>query len=132
MKPRKALFQKLDCVQIRVPDLASGLAFYCDSLGHQLIWRTEHAAGLQMPGTDTELVLQTERVGLEVDFLVDNADQAAEEFVVQGGSIVVAPFEIAIGRCVVVSDPWGTHLVLLDTSKGLLKTDSEKWVIPTV
>jgi hypothetical protein len=29
----------------------------------------------------------------------------------------------------VVSDPWGTALVLLDASKGLLVTDADKRVI---
>lgn len=42
-----------------------------------------------------------------------------------GGTIVVAPFDIQVGRCVVVGDPWGTPLVLLDTSKGLLVTDAD-------
>jgi hypothetical protein len=35
----------------------------------------------------------------------------------------VPPFDIQIGRCVVVTDPWGNLLVLLDTSQGLLFTD---------
>jgi len=38
---------------------------------------------------------------------------------------VVPPFDIQIGRCVVVRDPWGNPLVLLDMSKGKLVTDSE-------
>ena len=29
------------------------------------------------------------------------------------------------GRCVVVRDPWDNELVLLDTSKSLLESDSE-------
>ena len=33
------------------------------------------------------------------------------------------PFDIQIGRCVVVQDPWGNELVLLDMSKGRLRTD---------
>jgi len=46
-----------------------------------------------------------------------------------GGTIVVPPFDIQIGRCVVVRDPWGTSLVLLDASKGLLITDADGNVI---
>src|SRR5688500_11803705 len=40
------LIRKVDCVQIQVPNLDAGLAFYRDQLGHQLVWRTESAVGL--------------------------------------------------------------------------------------
>jgi lactoylglutathione lyase len=127
--PPQPLVRKVDAIQIRVPDLDAGLAFYCDRLGHQVIWRTERAVGLRLPDTDTELVLQTERDGPEINLLVESADQAAQRVVQAGGAIVVPPFDIQIGRCVVVRDPWGTSLVLLDTSKGLLVTDADGNVI---
>ena len=38
---------------------------------------------------------------------------------------ILTPFDIQIGRCVVVEDPWGNTLVLLDGSKGTLKTDAD-------
>ena len=38
--PSEALFRKIDCLQIPVPDLDAGLAFYRNSLGHSLIWRS--------------------------------------------------------------------------------------------
>jgi lactoylglutathione lyase len=126
---KESLFQKIDCIRLYVPDLEAGLAFYRDQLGHPLIWRTEGEAGLQIPGSDSELVLQTERPGLEVDFSVQSADEAAARWAALGGQIIVPPFEIRIGRCVVVQDPWGNPLVLLDTSKGLLVTDEEGNVI---
>ena len=118
------LVRKVDAIRIHVPDLDAGLVFYRDRLGHQLIWRTERAIGLRLPDSDAELVLQTEREGLELNLLVASADQAAQRIVEAGGTIVVPPFDIQIGRCVVVRDPWGTSLVLLDTSKGLLVTDA--------
>ena len=118
------LFQKIDGLQIPVPDLEAGLRFYRDELGHELIWRTPTAAGLLMPGTDAELVIQTERPHAETDILVSSADDAAERVVESGGRIVTPPFDIAIGRCVVVEDPWGNRLVMLDISKGLLVTDA--------
>ena len=46
-----------------------------------------------------------------------------------GGSIVSGPFDIKIGKCVVVADPWGNRLVLLDSTKGLLKTNNTGNVI---
>jgi predicted enzyme related to lactoylglutathione lyase len=129
MTPPEPLLGKVDCIRLSVPDLEEGLAFYRDKLGHQLIWRTEESAGLQMPGTDTEVVLHTEPRGVEVDFKVDSADAAADRFRVSGGEVVVPPFDIRIGRCAVVRDPWGNELVLLDSSKGLLVTDEEGNVV---
>lgn len=118
-----ALFRKVDCVRLYVPDLEAGLAFYRDSLGHELIWRTETAAGLRLPESEAELVIQTEDQGQEVDFLVDSAEAAAARIKQAGGKVLMPPFDIQIGRCVVVEDPRGNPLVLLDTSKGLLKPD---------
>lgn len=124
-----AVIRKVDCVRLYVPDLEAGLSFYRDRLGHELIWRTETSAGLRLPESEAELVLQTEEQRQEVDLLVDSADEAAKFIEQAGGKIVVAPFDIQIGRCVVLEDPWGNPLVLLDTSKGLLKTDADGNVI---
>lgn len=123
------LFQKVDCIMLYVPDLEDALAFYRDRLGHALIWRIPDAAGLKMPGTDTEIVLQVGERRTEVDFLVASADEAAAAFVEAGGSVVAPPFDIHIGRCVVVKDPWEHVLVMLDLSKGLLITDEQGSVI---
>jgi len=128
MKP-EPLMQKLDCVRFSVPDLESGLAFYRDRLGHTLIWRTEEAAGLRMPDTYAEIVLHTQPQKPEIDFKVQSADAAAARIAEAGGKVVVPPFDIQIGRCTVVQDPWGNEFVLLDASKGLLITDEEGNVI---
>lgn len=129
MKAFPPLIQKVDCVRLYVPDLDSGLAFYREQLGHELIWRTEQAVGLRMPDTDAEIVLHTEQQEPEIDFKVQSADAAAVHFAQAGGKIVVPPFDIQIGRCAVVQDPWGNQFVLLDASKGLLITDAEGNVI---
>jgi catechol 2,3-dioxygenase-like lactoylglutathione lyase family enzyme len=120
-----ALIRKVDCIRLYVPDLEAGLVFYRDRLGHELIWRTETAVGLRLPESDAELVLQTEDQRQEVDLLVNSADEAARLVEQAGGKVIVPPFDIQIGRCVVLEDPWGNPLVLLDTSKGLLKTDAD-------
>jgi len=131
MKPSlpEPLMQKVDCVRLYVSDLDAGLAFYRDRLGHELIWRTEEAVGLRMPDSATEIVLHVERKEPEIDFEVQSADEAAVRFEAAGGKVVAGPFDIRIGRCVVVEDPWGNELVLLDSSKGLLVTDDEGNVI---
>lgn len=123
------LIRSVDCIQVPVPDIEEGLAFYGDRLGHSLKWRTATAAGLGMPDSEAEIVLETERPGLEPNLLVESADAAAELFVSAGGRVIRGPFDIEIGRCVVVADPFGNVLVLLDLSKGPLATDADGNVI---
>lgn len=113
------LLRKVDCIRLAVDDLDAAIAFY-RSLGHELIWRRPTATGLRLPESDAELVLQTEEPGIEVDLLVDDVEGAVERFVAAGGTLANGPFEIEIGRCAVVADPWGNTLVLLDMSHGPL------------
>ncbi len=121
---RRPLFRKVDCVQIPVADLEAGLAFDRDQLQHLLIWWTDTAAGLRLADSESEIVIQTERPELEANLTVTSADEAAAYFVETDGRVLVAPFDIAIGRCVVVADPWGNRLVLLDNTRGTLATDA--------
>jgi adenosylhomocysteine nucleosidase len=123
------LFRKVDCIRLYVSDLEAGLSFYRDKLGHRLVWRSARAAGLRMSDSEAEIVIQSEDKGQEVDLTVRSADEAAQRFADADGEVTVPPFDIQIGRCAVVRDPWGNQLVLLDNSKGLLKTDEEGNVI---
>ncbi len=122
------LFHKVDCVRLPVADLEAGLAFYRDGLGHDLNWRTATAAGLSMPDSDAEIVIHTEGHPPETDLLVDSVDEAAGRYASAGGRIIASPFDIAIGKCAVVADPWGNVLVMLDLSKGRLAVDGERRV----
>jgi lactoylglutathione lyase len=117
------LVRQIDCIRLPVSNLDEALAFYRDRLGHELVWRSERSVGLRMPDTDTEIVLHTEEHGQEIDLKVASVEAATARFVAAGGTVLVPPFDIQIGRGVVVADPWGNPLVLLDTSKGLLVTD---------
>jgi predicted enzyme related to lactoylglutathione lyase len=117
------LFRKVDCVRVPVPDLDAGLRFYRDELGHELIWRTETGAGLRMPDSDAEIVIHTEGHGGETDLLVDSVEAAVERIVAAGGRVLVPAFDIAIGRCAVVADPFGNALTVLDMTKGRFVTD---------
>jgi predicted enzyme related to lactoylglutathione lyase len=121
-----ALFRKVDCLSIPVPDLESALAFYSESLGHELIWRSDKAAGLKLPGSNAELVLHTENRASETDLAVDSVPEALARFTSAGGKVLSGPFEIQIGLCAVVSDPWDNVLVILDASKGPLQGDSRR------
>jgi predicted enzyme related to lactoylglutathione lyase len=121
----RGLLRKVDCIQLPVPDLEGGLAFYRDRLGHELVWRTEEAAGLRLADSDSELVLQTRRPQPEVDFLVDSVDQAATELTRAGGTVVVEPSDIPVGRVAVIADPFGNPLTILDLTKGRYLTDAD-------
>ncbi|MEN6401865.1 MAG: VOC family protein [Armatimonadia bacterium] len=125
----EALFHNVDCIMLAVDDLEAALEFYRDKLGHKLVWRNDTHAGLAFGDGVTEIVLGQLDHGNETDIKVESAVEAAARFEAAGGSIVAGPFDIAIGKCVVVQDPWGNHLVLLDSSKGLLKTDEDGYVV---
>ncbi len=120
------MFKSVDCLLLHVPELDTALEFYRDKLGHKLIWRRGNdSAGLAMDESATELVLVTGAEGQETDVVVRSVKDAVGDFKKAGGKVTVEPFEIKIGWCAVIQDPWGNDLVILDTSKGLLKTDSE-------
>lgn len=123
----EALFQKLDCLMFNVGDLEGALHFYRDKLGLPLAWRTKGAAGVRV-GESELVICQGPPREPETDIMVASAEKAAGAFVEAGGSIVTGPFDIRIGKCVVVADPWGNKLVLLDSTKGALQPDKDGWV----
>ena len=125
----RPLLRGIDCIRLAVPDLEAGLAFYQGQLGHSLIWRTDNAAGLRLPDSVAEIVLHTEALPPEIDFKVKSADAAAQDIEAAGGKVLVPPFDIPIGRCAVVADPWGNAFVILDASRGHYVTDEAGNVI---
>ena len=122
------LFTKIDCLMLKVDDLDAALRFYSEALGNPVLWRTPEAAGLGMPETKAELVLHT-RLGPEVDLLVANVDEALERLKGAGGETITGPFDIPIGRCAVVRDPFGNSIVMLDQTKGHFVTNAAGEVI---
>ncbi len=125
------MFQKIDCIRFHVPDLDEALIFYREKLGLKLVWKVGNSeAGLKIGDSDNELVLVTEELEQpEIDFMVDSVHSALEKLKKIGGKILVEPFEIKIGKCSVVEDPWNNRFVILDRSKGLLKVYENKNVI---
>lgn len=85
-----------------------------------------------MPESDTEIVIQTSRKEQETDLLVESVDSSVNYLVDAGFTVVVPAFDIQVGRCAVVKDPWGNRMVLLDLSKGKLATDSTGRVVGNV
>jgi catechol 2,3-dioxygenase-like lactoylglutathione lyase family enzyme len=127
MGSSQPLFRKIDCHLLRVADLEAAIAFYGDKLGHRLLWRTEEAVGFELPETDAELVVHL-RVGPETNIVVTDVDEALATFLRAGGEAVQAPFDLAIGRCARVRDPFGNEYAILDQTKGHRVTDTDGWV----
>lgn len=117
------MFTKVDCLRLQVRDLNSAISFYNEKLGLDIVWkRNETEAGLRLKESDTEIVLVKEDLDCpEVDFKVEDVLTAVEGFKEADGKVLVEPFEIPIGKCSVVQDPWNNRFVLLDSSKGCLK-----------
>jgi lactoylglutathione lyase len=118
------LFQKIDCLALPVPNLDEAVEFY-GALGHKLKWRAETSAAFSLPNSTAELIVMTDRSVRETDITVESVDEAIDKFVSVGGRLVNGPFDIPIGRCALVADPWDNLLVLLDNSKGYLATDDD-------
>ncbi len=123
------LFENIDCVELYVSDLDEGIAYYGGLLGLQLLWRAGTSAGLGMRNGVSEVVLQTDRKGVNVDFKVDSVDMALKRILAAGGKVQHGPFDIPIGRCAVVRDKWENSYVILDMTKGKYVTDKDKNVI---
>lgn len=115
------MLRKVDCVMIYVEDLDRAERFYCHVFGLRKSWRDIDQVGLAFPETDAEIVLHTDpgiphRV--EVHYLVDDVDSFVGWAEQNGCTVSVRPFDIAIGRCAVIADPFGTTLCVLDMSRG--------------
>jgi lactoylglutathione lyase len=125
----KPLFKLIDCIELYVPDLQKGIDYYCKSLGLKILWKTDTAIGLGMDDRTTEIVIQNERNQQTVDIKVDSVMDAVIAIEKAGGQILYGPFEIRIGKCAVVKDPWDNQYVILDTTKGTYITDQEGNII---
>jgi predicted enzyme related to lactoylglutathione lyase len=114
------MFRKIDCVMVRVPDLTPAVEFYARVFGLRPLWRDENSAGMGMPETDAEVVLHTMDLPADrgVHYLVDDVPEAVGAAGRAGCAVREAPFDIAIGMCAVLTDPFGNTVCLLDMSKG--------------
>lgn len=109
------VLRAVDAVTVPVPSLDAGIACYAGALGQRLLWRDESTgqAGLGTAAGGTEVVLTT-RLRYEPDWLVDDVDAAAARFVAAGGAVLEGPEPIPVGRVVVVADPFGNRLTLVE------------------
>ncbi len=115
-----SVLRKIDCVMVRVDDLEAASSFYARVFGLRQLWHGESSVGMGMPETDAEIVLHTMSLPREwgVHYLVDDVLAAVSTYSAQGCVVHEPPFEVAVGRCAVLEDPFGNAICILDLSKG--------------
>ncbi len=115
------MLRKIDCVMVRVEDVEAAAAYYAEVFGLHPQWSGDDSIGLVFPESDAEIVLHRDLnipSSVEVHYLVDDVVAAVEHYAVKGSRVLVEPFDITIGKCAVIRDPFGTRLCLLDMTKG--------------
>ncbi len=120
------MLRKIDCVMIRVDDVNAAATYYAEVFGLSPNWSGDDSIGLVFPETDAEIVLHNDPSipsSVEVYYLVDDVVAVVVEYVAKGCELLVAPFDITIGKCAVIKDPFGTRLCILDMTKGLRPTN---------
>ena len=126
------MLRKIDCVMIRVDDVEAAAAYYAEVFGLHPQWSGDDSIGLVFPESDAEIVLHRDPdipSSVEVHYLVDDVVTAVEYYAARGSRVLVEPFDITIGKCAVIRDPFGTRLCILDMTKGarpLNLADSEE------
>ncbi len=115
------MLRKIDCVMIRVDDIRAAAAYYANVFGLQPQWSGDDSIGLVFLESDAEIVLHNDPgipSSVEVHYLVDDVIEATAACAAQGCQILVEPFDITIGKCAMIADPFGTRLCILDMTKG--------------
>jgi len=126
---RKPVFRKVDCVSFPVENIDYALSFY-QKLGHKCLWRDgDNAAGIELPDSDSEIVVHNNNLPTETYFLVDSVKDAIQEILSAGGNLDFGPIEIQAGLYARLKDPFDNILVIMDLTKGTLKTDESGFVI---
>jgi predicted enzyme related to lactoylglutathione lyase len=115
------MLKKIDCVMIRVDDVAAGEKFYSEVFGLKTLWREDGSVGMALPETNAEIVLHNNAAiphKVEVHYLVDNVVAAVKYYAENGCRVLVPPFDVLIGKCAVIRDPFDTTICLLDLTSG--------------
>jgi glyoxylase I family protein len=116
-----ALLRKIDCVMVKVENLDAARRFYERVLGLTHLWSNPHSIALGMRDCDAEIVLHDDpQIPREcnVHYLVGDVKETAAKLSSAGCSVMVAPFEVRVGMCAVLRDPFENLLNLIDMSKG--------------
>lgn len=113
------MLKKMDCINVKVEDPEKARDFCVRVLGMRQAWsdEAEGSIGLRFPDSDAEIVrhrIASIPSKVDVTYLVDDVPLAVLTLEREGCTVVTAPFEVAVGRCAVVVDPFGTSLSLID------------------
>ena len=115
------MLKKIDCVMIRVDDVAAGEKFYSEVFGLKALWREAGSVGMALPETNAEIVLHNNSAiphKVEVHYLVDDVVAAVKQYAENGCRVLAPPFDVLIGKCAVIQDPFDTTICLLDLTSG--------------
>jgi predicted enzyme related to lactoylglutathione lyase len=115
------MLKRIDCVMIRVDDVATAEKFYSEVFGLKALWREAGSVGMALPETNAEIVLHNNTAiphKVEVHYLVDNVVAAMKYYAENGCRVLAPPFDVLIGKCAVIQDPFDTTICLLDLTSG--------------
>ena len=113
--------RKIDCIMVKVDDLDAAREFYIRVFGMHPTWRDPTSAGLKFPESDAEIVLHNIAsipVRVDVTYLVDDVVSAVRALELEGCAIAAPPFDVVIGKCAVIVDPFGIPMTLIDMTTG--------------
>jgi predicted enzyme related to lactoylglutathione lyase len=116
------MLRKIDCVMIRVEKVEAAASYYADVFGLQPLWSGDCSIGRVFRETDAEIVFHCDPKipsSVKVYYKVDDVISAVANYAARGCEVLVAPFDITIGKCAVLKDPFGTRLCILDSTKGI-------------
>lgn len=109
--------KQLVALYVPVPDLPKALAFYRDTLGWKELWREgDTTAGLQVPGTDTFLMLDVDVEGAARSGPILGVDDVRSYHEQHQARLPFSqePTEIPGGWWAALEDPFGHAFYVLD------------------
>ena len=118
------MLRKIDCIMVKVDDVDKARDFYTRVFGMISAWKdiyTPGAFGLRFPESDTEIVLHNIPdipARVDVTYLVDDVVAAVATLKEEGCTIIEPPFDVVMGKCAVIVDPFGTPMTIIDMTKG--------------
>lgn len=112
------MLRTVDRIILRVPGLASAVAYYRDVLGLKLIRQDARVANFRLGDESTELVLHSDPdlPGEATYFLVDDVRELYRRRAELKLSFTAPPAAVSRGFRAAVKDPFGNVLLLLDRS----------------
>ena len=112
------MFRSIDRVILRVPGLASAVAYYRDVLGLELIRQDARIASFKLGDGTSELVLHSDPdlPGEAIYYRVDDVREIYRRRAELKLSFASPPTQVSRGYRATVKDPYGNVLLLIDRS----------------